>query len=796
MKFVALEKAQPHPNYGGKINGLINLIASGFAVPKGFILTSQDILELISHENSDYLTTLSEKIEPDKTYIVRSSAFLEDGTDASFAGQYQSVGNCRGSEAIIQAIHTCLQATENSTLEAYLSDRKLANDNLPFALLVQEQVAADFSGVSFTCHPSQSDDQLWFLEYVEGLGEQLVSGHKVPYSCCWNWFEEITITENQLLSNQQLEKIRALTLAISQQAGKPMDIEFCLSDQEIYFLQARPMTRLGQIAKDGRLTTANYRDGGVAAQACPHLMWSLHRYSWQSSLEAFLLQHHLVKKDELAPLIKLCYARPYWNLGMVKKAMEQIPGYIEQEFDDELGVEKNYQGTGFKSRWTPSSVSHLLQVALSLNKTTRQWQRDNKVNMEKLLVRYHELDKQLSENLSPKQIESIWLELITKDYLQAEKSYFWQVFINTVQLSLKKNQLLKWLNIEEFLALIADLGNVSHLKPMKALRQIVTIIQSDPALLAEWVSSSPDILLGQLSQAREDMRKIRAFLARYGYHSARELNLLESSFSENPLFIIQQLQQMLTQSSQSSASQKNLTVEIQTRLGNRKWKKVQKEIAFLRNLLWWREEWKDISTRYYHLIRQWTLKLADAYLEVGWLEEREDLFYCQWEEIKECIEEKITPQELEEKNRNNRIYCHIYQGTNIPGDLFDKGAVPVANKGETSDCLYGLNASSGWVQGPVRVLEQVADLQDVQAGEILVTRYTDTGWTLVFSKIAGLVTETGGILCHASIVAREYGIPALVCVKGAREQLKTGMIVTLNTHEQCLTIEKKENENT
>ena len=100
------------------------------------------------------------------------------------------------------------------------------------------------------------------------------------------------------------------------------------------------------------------------------------------------------------------------------------------------------------------------------------------------------------------------------------------------------------------------------------------------------------------------------------------------------------------------------------------------------------------------------------------------------------------------------------------------------------------------MQGPVRVLEQVADLQDVQAGEILVTRYTDTGWTPVFSKIAGLVTETGGVLCHASIVAREYGIPALVCTKGALAKLRTGMTVTLNTYDNCLTIEKKENENT
>ena len=335
MNILTLDQAKPSPEFGGKINGLINLLASGFAVPTGLILTSQVIQELVFHENPDYLTALSREINPNKTYIVRSSAYLEDGTDASFAGQYQSVGNCQGTSSILQAINICLQAAENTKLEAYLADRGLTNEVLPLALLIQEQVAADVSGVSFTCHPSQAEDQLWMVEYVEGLGEQLVSGQKAPYSFCCDWFEEITMVENQLLSNQQLERIRAHTLAISQQAGRPMDIEFCLSDQEIYFLQARPMTRLSQVAKDGRWTTANYRDGGVAAQSCPNLMWSLYHYSWQTSLEAFLLQHHLVKKEELSSLIKLCYARPYWNLGMVKKAMEQIPGYIEQEFDDE-----------------------------------------------------------------------------------------------------------------------------------------------------------------------------------------------------------------------------------------------------------------------------------------------------------------------------------------------------------------------------------------------------------------------------------------------------------------------------
>lgn len=104
--------------------------------------------------------------------------------------------------------------------------------------------------------------------------------------------------------------------------------------------------------------------------------------------------------------------------------------------------------------------------------------------------------------------------------------------------------------------------------------------------------------------------------------------------------------------------------------------------------------------------------------------------------------------------------------------------------------LSGIGANDGVVSGKVRILLDPKDIHQLQAGELLVTRFTDTGWSHAFGSIKGLITETGGVLCHASIVAREFGIPTIVCATKATENLKTGMTVTMNGTTGEITIQK------
>ena len=209
-------------------------------------------------------------------------------------------------------------------------------------------------------------------------------------------------------------------------------------------------------------------------------------------------------------------------------------------------------------------------------------------------------------------------------------------------------------------------------------------------------------------------------------------------------------------------------------------------------MLWWREEFKDISTRYYHLIRQISLKLGRAYEKRGFLKDFQDIFYIKKESLTAFMKGQKTADQLQEEAADNQHYCQAYRNFEPVGDLTDKEMSLEEVAHESQALLTGMPASSGQVTGRVRVLLDLADIETIEPGEILVTRYTDTGWSYVFGILGGLVTEYGGVLCHASIVARECGIPALVCAKNATQLLETGMMVTLDGRRGEIRIHEEE----
>lgn len=808
MELLELHQAKVKASYGGKINGLIHLIQAGFLVPRGLILSAEislRLLELLRLDASQHLTdsrhrfllkemiqSLESFMDEGKSYIVRSSSFLEDGQDSSFAGQYESINGCQTVDQILQAIEQCLMTAGSHKVKAYQKNQVSSHHVNNLALLIQEEVGADFSGVSFGVDPVSQKDRSWSLEYVQGGGAPLVSGHHQPFAVSSSWDASVDL-EGQLLDAALLNRLRADTLLISEIMQCPMDIEFCLVGQDLYYVQARPITRFNPRVSKGRWTTANFRDGGVAAQSCPALMASLYQHSWQLALEDFLTHHQLLSADQVEELMLLHYGRPYWNLGIVKTAMEQIPGYVESEFDSELGVAKDYEGKGVVSKFSLKSVGHLIKVAFALNRTSKNWLETAQTRKDKLLNLYHNLEVALNQPQDQAGLETIWRDLVTKAYLRSETTYFKQVFINTVQLSLKKNRLLKRISQEDFFDLISALGNLSHTQVDRALYQIAQTILSNQLLRKEWESLSIDQLLAKSSEERLDMTLIRQFLADYGYHSKRELYLLEPSFSEDSSFIFDSIQQMVLKPQQPSFEKSGLRHRqelIREEVGSFHYRRLYKDIRFLRDLLWWREEFKDISTRYYHLIRQWTLSLGKCYEEQGLISCAEDLFYLSWQDILAFMDGQLGSDHLTEKAAKNRQYCRIYDKAVVPGDLFETRRGRIQEK-ESETELQGLVASGGFVTARVRVLTDMNDLGQIEAGEILVTPFTDTGWSPIFSRLSGLVTETGGVLCHASIVAREYGIPTLVCVENACQRLRTGMLVTIDSDQGRLIIEEE-----
>ena len=235
-------------------------------------------------------------------------------------------------------------------------------------------------------------------------------------------------------------------------------------------------------------------------------------------------------------------------------------------------------------------------------------------------------------------------------------------------------------------------------------------------------------------------------------------------------------------------------------------RKIEKKVENMRNMLWWREEFRDISTRFYYLLRIYTIEYAKTLQEKGVLEKCEDVWFLKVGNLWDYIEHKVAPEDLREQIRKNKRYYQAYRNymseneigtafseTESRGTADSKGfheqkAGKRAEVGEVSGKIKGLGANNGTVTGVARVIEDFSQIDRLQEGDILVTRFTDTGWTPKFAILSGIVTEYGGILCHAAIVSREYGIPAIVCCKDAMKKIKNGQIITVDGTTGTVTI--------
>jgi len=209
-----------------------------------------------------------------------------------------------------------------------------------------------------------------------------------------------------------------------------------------------------------------------------------------------------------------------------------------------------------------------------------------------------------------------------------------------------------------------------------------------------------------------------------------------------------------------------------------------------RRLLWWREEFRDVSTRFYHLIRLYTLRLAELYRETGVFDDPSDVWFTAVGDLRDHLDGRIDREALRAIVARNRTYYASFRNhlsDNELGASFDgspttgQPGAAAGTRGVTGvvDTLHGVGGNTGTVTGTARVIGGLDEIDRLRPGDILVTRFTDTGWTSRFAVLSGIVTEYGGVLCHAAIVSREYGIPCVVCVDGATSLIPDGSTVRI-----------------
>jgi phosphoenolpyruvate synthase/pyruvate phosphate dikinase len=211
---------------------------------------------------------------------------------------------------------------------------------------------------------------------------------------------------------------------------------------------------------------------------------------------------------------------------------------------------------------------------------------------------------------------------------------------------------------------------------------------------------------------------------------------------------------------------------------------LKRHLQRVRTYLSCREEMREYSTRCYYLVRMYVLEAGNRLVQLKKLEKPQQIFMLHTDEILDCIDEKTNPTEVIARCRYRHALYQGYRKVTPPNELGRgvlQNAIQIGTKNQDGrSVLLGVGCSPGTVVGTARVIESLNEMGKIQSGDILVTRFTDPGWTPVLGMVSGIVTEVGGVLSHAAVISREYGIPAVLNLPGVTKVLQTGMKIRLD----------------
>lgn len=773
---------------------------------------------------------LVKELDDSEYYAVRSSGSKEDLQEYSFAGQYETYLNVQGMNAVENAVLACYKSMFSEVLLNYLVNQTIDYRDLAMAVVIQKMVPAQFSGICFTVNPITGNDKEMSIEVAEGLGENIVSGKVAPEQYCYNWYEKrgSFAESNRFLTDEQLAAYGETFLKIQLLFGYPCDIEFAIKDGELFILQARRITKMNYGGLKDIWSTADFKDGGVSASVCTPYMWSLYEYIWEFTLRKFMLDSKILKPAEVnRKLGDMFYGRCYWNLSMVKLAMSKVIGYKEREFDSEYGVRITYEGDGQTTKLTPGSLIAIARMFFAQKKILKERNDNHDKYKADLLKKYYAYKEKYDnreckvaetadaerrdtgmQDAGIQDIRSEWYQLTKKTYLQSEATYFWQIFINTIHQSLYKDSLLKYVSESEYLTLLGAIDNISHMLPFYDMWEISREIREKEEYAKIRQSAGKPEERSAVLEMVADIPAVKKLIDTYGYHSDKELDVTYPCYYEDSTPFLNGILDMVTLGEEFSPLKdkqkgeeryQKILADIEAKVGKRKYQKIHTKIMNMRKMLWWREEYRDISTRFYYIIRVYTMELAKTLKAEGVLQTENDIWFLKVGVLWDYLDGKVTADDLQKMVASNREYYNAYanyMSENEIGGAFgvqNDSPTKAGGDGENSSFsqagLKGLGANSGVVRGTARVIEDFSQIGRLQENDILVTRFTDTGWTPKFAILSGIVTEYGGILCHAAIVSREYGIPAIVSCHDAMKKIKDGQTITIDGATGCITIE-------
>lgn len=765
---------------GGKAAGLARLLRAGLPVPRGFVVLHAEPGRLPLD-----LAERVRRIAGDGAVAVRSSALAEDGAAASYAGQFATVLDVRGPDAVRRAVEHCLASLESARAEAYRQQRE-QGARTRMAVVVQAMVDARAAGVLFTADPMTGRRDRLVVDAVAGLGEALVSGH--ARADHFQASPEGVVAGRDLAGAAPVvsdDEIRALVAGARRARdafGHPLDLEWAIDRRgEILWLQARPITALPADPHefDGGRGGTDLCTTGNIGECMPGPLTPLSWFTvWRGNDHGLqFLQRSFGAQRE--PIEGLRYTRLYLgHLAFSLTAMTCTARSILGASDESLGLaicgrvvpelksgskkpflvrlvnSLRYAGLIFGSKKYAKRLEEMVAALRVPEEATALAQHQA---LEALRPRlYDAFDWHIASSATPGALEPALMQTLAQGGIPTEEHH------------------------AQVAALLASSSHhdVESAEVVAGVERLVGLLRSLPECGERFARASPAEALRWLrgGAGEATAKAFEALLSRHGHHCLRELELREKEWAEDPLPLVESLQVALrARLAAPGANRHAVAPAVEAPSGALRWL-VRRTQEGVRQ----REQTKSLLVKTATVFKRGYRRLGALLVEEGRLPDSDLVFF-------------LTPEELGRLARGEagglvdqaiaRRRVLAYQATLRFPDVFFGDPEPLGAPEDAptgSKVLHGKPVSRGKVQGVARVALSLRDASALQPGEILVSPVTDIGWTPYFALIAGLATDVGSSVSHGAVVAREYGLPAVVDLRTATRTFRTGDRVELD----------------
>ena len=742
-------------------------------------------------------------------YAVRSSATAEDLPTASYAGQQDTYLNVVGPAEILRHVSRCWASLFTERAVTYRLRNGFGHRKLHMAVVVQQMVFPQAAGILFTADPVTGNRKVASMEASFGLGEGLISGlvnadvyevrdgevvakavaakqlaiHASPAGGT----EEQTIDperqEQPALTDAQVVRLAQLGRRIEAHFGCPQDIEWCLVDDDFQIVQSRPITTLFPIPAAGDGENHVYVSVG----------------------------HGQMMTDPMKPL-----GLSVWQLT-TPRPMNEAGGRLFVDVTRALGSPTSRAGLLEVMGKSDPLIRNALETILDRGDFIPSLPDEGPVGapagdvpapietdpaiVAELIGRTQASIATLKRDIRTK-VGSALLDFILEDIQELKRILFdpqsHQVFMSAMEAAWWLNeQLQAWLGEKNAADTLTQ--SVPHNVTSEmglALLEVADVIRPHPEVVAFLQHVEDESFLDELVKlagGREARDAILAWLDKYGMRCVGEIDITRPRWSERPTTLVPVILGNIKnfepgagkrrfEQGRQEAWEKEQELLVRLRAlpdGEPKAEEAKRMIDRVRTFIGYREYPKYGMVSRYFVYKQALLEEAERLVQAHVLHEKEDIFYLRFEELQDVVRMNQVDDQL---IRERKEAFRSYQALTPPRVLTSDGegiAGAYPRHDLPAGALVGLPVSAGTVEGRARVILDMAEA-DLEPGDILVTAYTDPSWTPLFVTIKGLVTEVGGVMTHGAVIAREYGLPAVVGVEHATRLIQDGQQIRLH----------------